>query len=679
MNSLLILSEMLAENAPGNLTPKQQEFAQTIHAAGSDLLSLINDVLDMAKIESGTMAIEVGVYPFGDLREYIERTFGPMAQNKGLLLGVHLAAGLPAAITTDSRRLQQVLRNLLSNACKFTEKGRVDMRIEPATHGWSVDHPTLSRAGSVVALSVTDTGIGIAADKLRIIFEPFQQADTGTGRLYGGTGLGLSISREIARLLGGEIRVRSTPGKGSTFTLWLPLAYLPPVQRPPATPGEPRPADGGYGQLEATPRATPLSEADGGRSPGPPAIPQMDVGGDRDDLQSGDRLLLIVEHDPKFASILLEMAHQMGFKGLITSRGEMALELAQSTHPAAITLDLRLPDMAGWVVLDRLKHHPSTSHIPVHVISGDESSNRGVKRGAFAALQKPVDQKSLNEAFANLQRFLEQGIKSLLVIEDNEIERRNILDSIGHNDVHVTPAATAAEGLAALKSQRFDCVVLDLGLPDMPGLELIECIRKDPALLNLPVIVYTGRDLTPGEQARVEALTESVITKDARSMDRLLSETALFLHRVEKDLEPAVKEAMHHFRQSDEGIAYKKVLIVDDDVRNIFALTSMLEHWEMTVLRAENGREALEILDSSPDVDAVLMDIMMPEMDGYQTTRAIRELPQFRELPIIALTAKALKDDRRKCLAAGASDYIAKPVQGEQLRSLLRVWLDRQR
>jgi HAMP domain-containing protein/signal transduction histidine kinase/CheY-like chemotaxis protein len=680
LNSLLILSEMLAENAPGNLSPKQQEFAQTIHAAGSDLLSLINDILDMAKIESGTMAIEVGVYSFADLREYVERTFRPMAQTKGLTLGVELAAGLPAAITTDSRRLQQVLRNLLSNACKFTEAGRVDMRIELATDGWSVDHPVLSRAGSVVALSVADTGIGIAADKLKIIFEPFQQADTGTGRMYAGTGLGLSISREIARLLGGEIRVRSTPGEGSTFTLWLPLAYLPPAQRPPTgSPNEPRSAGLNHAELDTAPRAGASSPGDGGRSAGTPPVPQMDVGGDRDDLRQGDRLLLIVEHDPKFASILLDMAHQMGFKGLITSRGEMALELAQSTHPAAITLDLRLPDMAGWVVLDRLKHHPGTSHIPVHVISGDESSHRGVKRGAFAALQKPVDQESLNDAFANLQRFLERGIKSLLVIEDNEIERRNILDSIGHDDVRVTPAASGAEGLAALKSQRFDCVVLDLGLPDMPGLDVIESIRKDPAFHNLPVIVYTGRDLTPGEQARVEALAESVITKDARSMDRLLSETALFLHRVEKDLEPAVKEAVQHFRQSSEGMAHRKILVVDDDMRNIFALTSMLEHWEMHVLRAENGREALEILGKSPDVDVVLMDIMMPEMDGYQTTRAIRELPQFRELPIIALTAKALKDDRRKCLDAGASDYIAKPVQGEQLRSLLRVWLDRPR
>ena len=302
-----------------------------------------------------------------------------------------------------------------------------------------------------------------------------------------------------------------------------------------------------------------------------------------------------------------------------------------------------------------------------------------MKRGAFAALQKPVDQKSLKDAFANLRSFLERRIKALLVVEDNEIERRNILDAVGDDDVRVTAAATGAEALAALKAQPFDCVVVDLGLPDMPGLDLIESIKKDPALHNLPVIVYTGKDLTPGEQAQLEALAESVITKDARSMDRLLGETTLFLHRVEKDLDPAVKEAVQQVRQSDEGIAHKKVLIVDDDMRNIFALTSMLEHWGMDVLRAENGREALDILDTSPGIDVVLMDIMMPEMDGYQTTRAIRELPQFRELPIIALTAKAMKDDRRKCLDAGASDYIAKPVQGEQLRSLLRVWLDRPR
>ncbi len=405
----------------------------------------------------------------------------------------------------------------------------------------------------------------------------------------------------------------------------------------------------------------------------------MDVGGDRDDLQPGDRLVLIVEHDPKFASILLEMAHQMGFKGLITSRGEMALELAQSTNPDAITLDLRLPDMAGWVVLDRLKHHPGTSHIPVHIISGDESWRRGVKRGAFAALQKPVDPRSLKEAFANLRSFLDRRIRSLLVVEDNEIERQNIVESVGDDDVRVTAAANGAEALTALKAQRFDCVVVDLGLPDMRGLELLESIKKDADTGNVPIIVYTGRDVTLGERAQLEALADSVITKDSRSMELLLGETALFLHRVEKDLGPSVKEAVEHARQAGENIAEKKVLIVDDDVRNIYALTSMLEHWGMDVLPAENGREALDILARTPGIDVVLMDIMMPEMDGYQTTRAIRELPQFRDLPIIALTAKAMKDDRRKCLDAGASDYIAKPVQGEQLRSLLRVWLDRPR
>jgi CheY-like chemotaxis protein len=335
--------------------------------------------------------------------------------------------------------------------------------------------------------------------------------------------------------------------------------------------------------------------------------------------------------------------------------------------------------MAGWVVLDQLKHHPGTSHIPVHVISGDESWSRGVKRGAFAALQKPVDPKSLKDAFANLRSFLERRIKAILVVEDNEVERRHILDAVGDDDVRVTAAATGAEALAALKAQPFDCVVVDLGLPDMPGMNLIESIKKDPAFHNLPLIVYTGKDLTPGEQARLEIMAESVITKDARSMDRLLGETTLFLHRVEKDLNPAVKEAVQQVRRSDEGIAGKKVLIVDDDIRNIFALTSMLEHWGMDVRRAENGREALDILGSWPGIDVVLMDIMMPVMDGYRTTRAIRELPQFRELPIIALTAKAMKDDRQKCLDAGASDYIAKPVEAEKLRSLLRVWLDRPR
>ena len=669
LNSLLILSELLAENPEANLTEKQREFARTIHGSGSDLLSLINDILDMAKIESGTMAIDVEEFTFESLHDYVDRAFLPVAQTKGLAWDVELADDLPLAIATDSKRLQQVLRNLISNACKFTDAGGVSLRVEPASGGWSVDHPVLNRARQVVAFAVTDTGIGIPADKLKIIFEPFQQADTGTSRKYGGTGLGLSISREIARLLGGEIRVRSEPGRGSTFTLYLPLDYQPAAPRPASPPPEP------MGPV-ARRRGAPPAEAPP-RAPSPAAAPQMDVGGDRDDIQPGDRLLLIVEHDPGFAAILLDMAHQMGFKGLITSRGAMALELARSMKPEAITLDLRLPDMTGWVVLDRLKHDPSTRHIPVHVISGDETWRRGVKRGAFASIQKPIDRKSLLDAFGGLREFIDKKVKALLVVEDNQAERLRIIEAIGGDgDVKAIAAATGAEAIAALGEQAFDCVVVDLGLPDMAGLDLIERIKADPATRDLPVIVYTGRDLLPPEQERLDALAESVITKDARSMERLLGETALFLHRVDEDLAPSAKVAVRETSRSGARLAGRTALIVDDDVRNIFAMTSMLERWEMNVLRAENGREALEILKRTPGIDVVLMDIMMPEMDGYETTRAIRAMPLFRSLPIVALTAKAMKDDRQKCLDVGASDYIAKPVQSEQLGSILRVLLN---
>ena len=402
----------------------------------------------------------------------------------------------------------------------------------------------------------------------------------------------------------------------------------------------------------------------------------MDVGGDRDDIQPGDRLLLIVEHDPSFASILLDMAHQMGFKGLITSRGGMALELARSMKPEAITLDLRLPDMGGWVVLDRLKHDPNTRHIPVHIISGDETWRRGVKRGAFASIQKPIDRKDLLDALGGLREFVDRKVKALLVVEDNEPERLRIIEAIGEGDVRATAASTAAEALAALGRQAFDCVVVDLGLPDMAGIDLIERIKADPATRDLPVIVYTGRDLMPAEQERLDSLVESVITKDARSMERLLGETALFLHRVEEHLTAPAKSAVRETSRPGAQLAGRTVLVVDDDVRNIFAMTSMLERWDMNVLRAENGREALEVLKRTPGIDAVLMDIMMPEMDGYETTRAIRAMPLFRSLPIIALTAKAMKDDRQKCLDVGASDYLAKPVQSEQLGSILRVLLE---
>ncbi|MBX6313190.1 MAG: response regulator, partial [Isosphaeraceae bacterium] len=669
LNSLLILAEMLADNPEGNLTNKQREFAQTIYASGSDLLSLINDILDMAKIESGTMTIEVGDLPFADLRDYVERTFRPVAETKGLALAVLLDDGLPRSISTDAKRLQQVLRNLISNAFKFTEHGRVDLRVGLASGGWGPDHPVLGRAGRVVAFSVTDTGIGIPSDKLRVIFEPFQQAETGTSRKYGGTGLGLSISREIARLLGGEIRVQSAVGEGSTFTLYLPLDYVPIANRPlPAR------------EMSALPPSLDRTEKERmAREPMPIYIPRSEVGGDpRDTISPDDRVILIVEHEPRFAGILLDKAHELGFKGVITAEGELALQLAREIRPVAITLDLRLPDMDGWVVLDRLKHDPATRHIPVHVISVDDSWQRGLRLGAFAFLKKPVSKKALDDAFASLKGFLERDIRELLIVEDNEIERGSIMTAVGNSDVRTTAVGTAAEALEILRTRSFDCMVLDLNLPDRNGLDLLETIKRELNPQHLRVVVYTGRDLTPDERLRLDELAETTIVKNARSLEHLVDKTALFLHRVEANLRPSLSPTPLKAVKGDPLLAGRKVLIVDDDVRNVFALTSKLEHWEMIVLRAENGRQALEILRSTPGIDLVLMDIMMPEMDGYETMRAIRDIDRFRHLPIIALTAKAMKEDRRKCIESGASDYLAKPVGSEQLLSMLRVWLQRQ-
>ena len=669
LNSLLILAEMLSDNSEGNLTEKQREFAQTIYAAGSDLLSLINDILDMAKIDSGTMAIEVAPVAFGELRGYVERTFQPVAESKHLTLAVELAEGLPRATSTDAKRLQQVLRNLLSNAFKFTELGTVHLRISLSGGGWSNDHPVLNRVDQVVAFSVSDTGIGIPSDKLKVIFEPFQQADTGTSRKYGGTGLGLSISREIVGMLGGEIRVQSKVGEGSTFTLYLPLGYVSAL--PLSGPSIPESA------IASTFRAISSGHHVGEMVPGarlkPGASPDR-----RDPINAGDRVILIVEHEPGFAAILVDKAHDLDFKAVVTSYGEAALQLAHEIQPDAITLDLRLPDMDGWVVLDRLKHDPSTRHIPVHVISVDDSWQRGMRLGAFAFLKKPVSKRTLDEAFASIRGYMEREVKELLIVEDNELERQSILNAIGVGDVRATAVGTGAEALEALRARPFDCLVLDLGLPDANGLELLATIKREINPRGLRVVVYTGRDLSPQERERVELMAESTIIKDVRSLEHLVDKTALFLHRVEAQLHPATRQLLHQGLQGDPELAGKKILIVDDDVRNIFALTSKLERWDMIVLRAENGRRALEVLQTTPGIALVFMDIMMPEMDGFETIRAIRERPLFASLPIIALTAKAMKGDRQKCLEAGASDYLAKPVNSEQLLSMLRVWLQRQ-
>jgi CheY-like chemotaxis protein/HAMP domain-containing protein len=668
LNSLLILSQLLSENADGNLTAKQVGFAQTIHSSGSDLLDLINDILDLSKIESGTMAVDITTVPFVEVRKFVESTFRQVADLKGLQFEVDLDPALPPAIQTDTKRLQQVLKNLLSNAFKFTERGSVQMRAAVATSGWNPEQEILNGANTVIAFSVTDSGIGIPKEKHAVIFEAFQQGDTGTSRKYGGTGLGLSISRQITRLLGGEIQINSAPGVGSTFTLYLPLIY-------PAQPLETSVADGDGDGAGSPHEVKPMMTASS-RVVLAPVVDRA-VSDDRAQIEDGDRILLIAEDDPNFAQILLDLARERGFKGLVAQTADRALSLAQEYQPTAVTLDLRLPDADGWTILDRLKHNAATRHIPVHIISVEENWQRGLRLGAIDFLTKPATKESLSEALTTLHEFVDRPVKRLLVVEDDEVQQQSIAELIGSGDVQTTAVTTGADALEALQRESFDCMVLDLGLPDMTGFQLITRVKGEIGLRKLPIIVYTGKQLSKREEIELRRMAESVVIKDAQSPERLLDETALFLHRVTDRLPEPKRRMLEQLHRTDPTLTGRKALVVDDDVRNIFALTTFLERSEMKVIYAESGRDGIARLQETPDVDVVLMDVMMPEMDGYETMRAIREMPRFRNLPIIAVTAKAMKGDREKCIDAGASDYIAKPVDMDQLLSLLRVWLYR--
>ncbi|HEY9762547.1 MAG TPA: response regulator [Trichocoleus sp.] len=658
LNSLLILAKLLSDNTEGNLTDKQIEYSRTIHSAGGDLLSLINDILDLAKIESGTMSVAFEPVSLTALGTHLERNFSPIASSKGLTFDVMLDSALPENVITDLKRLQQILKNLIANALKFTDKGNVTVQIY--------------RAGrDRIAFSIRDTGIGIPLDKQQVIFEAFQQADGTTSRRYGGTGLGLSISLELARLLGGSITLASQPGQGSTFTLQLPEHYEP------ATGTDAPP------QVNFSPVAAPVPPRLEPVAPAVAPVPMRSLTilsgleDDRADLQPGDQVLLVIEDDLSFAQILLEMARRHGFKVLAASQGQVGLELAQHFLPDAITLDMHLPDMEGWAVLEQLKRNDQTRHIPVHVLSVDERQAREFQMGAIAHIQKPVSPEVLTQTLVEIKSFVERQVRHLLVIEDDRVQAHSIIELIGGPDVKSVAVSSGSEALAQLQSQTFDCVVLDLGLPDMNGFELIEQIKQIPGLVDLPIIVYTGRDLSESEETRLRRLAETIIIKDVRSPDRLLDETALFLHRVQTDLPQAKQQRVEHLQQRDPSLAGKTVLIVDDDVRNIFALTSLLEQYKMNILFAENGRAGIQLLQSHPETDVVLMDVMMPELDGYETTRAIRRQEGLRTLPIIMLTAKAMQGDREKCIEAGASDYITKPVDTEQLLSLLRLWLYR--
>jgi HAMP domain-containing protein/CheY-like chemotaxis protein/signal transduction histidine kinase len=661
LNSILILGQQLGDNPEGNLSARQVEFARTIHAAGTDLLNLISDILDLSKIESGTVSVDAEEIFIGGLTETVTRPFRHEAESRGLFFDVQADPAL-RSIVTDSKRLQQVLKNLLSNAFKFTDQGGIKLRISAVPGGWSPEHPVLNNAPTVLAFEVADTGIGIPLEKQRIIFEAFQQADASTSRKHGGTGLGLAISRELSNLLGGEIQLRSRPGVGSTFTLYLPATYVGP-----SFPQQPSTGAAAF-------RADAAIVATTTTAPERPAEPLLD---DRQSIVAGDNVLLVVEDDPHYARIMMDLARDHGMKVLVAMRGAEALVLAREFQPAAVSLDVFLPDMLGWTVLSQLKQNPATRHIPVQIVTLDEDRQHGLARGAFSFMTKPATTEGLTEALGKIIDYTKPRRKRLLVVEDDAAERMSIASLLGHDDIDIASVETGAEAIDALRIDPPDCVVLDLRLPDMSGFTVLEAIKDEPSLANLPVVVFTGRELSPEEDAQLHTMARSVVVKGVESPERLLDETALFLHRVVGDL-PAEKQRMlERLHSSDEDLVGKKVLLVDDDARNIFALSAVLERRGMDVLTATTGSEAIEILRTTPGVAIALMDIMMPEMDGYQTIEVIRGNPAFRRLPIIALTAKAMKGDREKCLEAGASDYLAKPVNTEQLLSALRIWLHR--
>jgi HAMP domain-containing protein/CheY-like chemotaxis protein/signal transduction histidine kinase len=662
LNSILVLGQQLTENPDNNLTPKQVEFARTIHGAGTDLLNLISDILDLSKIESGTVSVDAQEVSFASLLEMVGRPFHHEAERKHLSFEIESDPDLGRSLITDSKRVQQVLKNLLSNAFKFTEQGGVRLSVSYAATGWSESHPILGIGNRVVAFEVADSGIGIPAEKQRIIFEAFQQADAGTSRKYGGTGLGLAISRELATLLGGEIQLHSAPGKGSTFILYLPESYVGPANH--------------VGQaIEQRQSLPPSLVVASPKVSVEPSVVRMED--DRENLQPEDSVLLIIEDDPHYARVLCDLARDKGFKTLIAMSGAEGMTLARGFSPTVISLDVFLPDMLGWTVLTHLKQDPNLRHIPVQILTLDEDRSHGLARGAFAFLAKPSTKEGIEAALDRIEKFSKQSQRRLLIVEDNASEQMTIRELLGHEDIDIFCVSTGGDALRILREQPFDCLVLDLRLPDMTGFEVLEALRDDPSLCDLPVVVFTGKELSTEEDNELHRFARSVIVKGVESPERLLDETALFLHRVVADLPPEKQKMLDRLHRSDEALIGKKVLVVDDDVRNIFALSSLLERRGMSVLTAGTGREAIATLDMTPDVAIVLMDIMMPEMDGYETMRVIRSNATLQRLPIIALTAKAMKGDREHCLEAGASDYLAKPVNTDQLLSALRIWLHR--
>ncbi len=656
LNSTLILAKLLADNVPGNLSDDQVQYARSIYSAGNDLLLLINDILDLSKVEAGKLEVYPEPTPLQRLVDGLHDLFLPQAMSKSLTFSIELAEGVPQSLFVDRQRLEQILKNLLSNAFKFTDSGSVVLRVAAADAGR-------------ISFAVQDSGIGIAPEQQDVIFEAFRQADGTTNRRYGGTGLGLSISRELARLLGGQIVVHSQPGVGSTFTLLLPVHYQSACEAAPASEAAALPAP------SEAPRHQPLPAAAPPAAEPPAAEPIAAVADDRQDYPFRDRCVLIIEDEPRFAGILRDLAHELQYSCLISHSADQGFSLAQQYRPDAILLDMRLPDHSGLTVLERLKESAETRHIPVHVVSVEDRKEAALQMGAVGYAVKPTSRDELKEVFRRLESKLAQKVKRVLLVEDDALQRESVSRLIEDADVEITAVALGEAALEQLRSTVFDCMIIDLKLPDMDGYQLLERMGQEEICSFPPVIVYTGRNLTRDEEAALMKYSRSIIIKGARSPERLLDEVTLFLHKVESDMPPERQKMLRTARSREKAFEGRKILVVDDDVRNVFALTSALEQKGALVEIARNGREALDALDQQADIDLVLMDIMMPEMDGFTATEQIRKDPRFTKLPIIAVTAKAMKDDQDRCLRAGANDYLAKPIDLDRLFSLIRVWL----
>jgi CheY-like chemotaxis protein/nitrogen-specific signal transduction histidine kinase len=676
LNSLLILAQQLFENHEGNLNEKQVRYARTIHSCGDDLIQLINDILDLSKIESGYISTDFVNLRFSAITAFVETTFKHISESKNLRFNIEMDENLPSSLETDAQRLNQILKNLLSNSFKFTEKGEVKLRIYEAKHNWKQTNSSLENASRVVAFEIKDTGIGISRDKQNIIFEAFQQAEGSTSRKYGGTGLGLSISRGLADLLGGTIELESEVGMGSTFTLFLPIDYNPAITKKEKhtnlTVSEYKLEDAADVSIQSVPTIK-VSE--------PKDLNILneiinEIGDDRNNILSTDKVVLVVEDDIRFAKIMIEKAHVMDLKVVVAANFGEVFELANKFTPIAVTLDVKLPDASGWRILDLFKNDINFRHIPVHLISGEENRLLAMQRGARSFHLKPLNTEALTVLFADIVEFNSRKPKRLLIIEDNELDSSQVAKILENADlIEIEIVNSGKKALQLIKSNLYDCLIVDYMLPDISGLELVTEIASIKKLEMTPIIIYSAKEFATKERNKLKQYANKILLKDVQSLDLLLEETVMLLHIDHKELLPEKRKMIEDLRSKKDVLNGKNVLVVDDDVRNLFALTTAFERFNINTITAESGKEAMNILSENNEIDIVLMDIMMPEMDGYETTQKIRREHKNSALPIIAVTAKAMKGDREKCIEAGASDYITKPLKIDQLMSLMRVWL----